>query len=171
MEDIKFSPYAEYNTNFTAPTGSLTPDNQHFFNVQNYTMSLGTIASWTKKYRVYLGEAMCDASTVISTVSYALRRQYNSGRFAVATGTAYPKIHNLGTRNYIAEIKATTYAGGPLQAPVFYYNGTAVVGLTLTTHRRNSIKVWSAIPPSVYNEAGGGTLTAVEAEITAKGNF
>ncbi|MBP7529302.1 MAG: LamG domain-containing protein [Syntrophorhabdaceae bacterium] len=94
--DFRFSPYARYTANFTAPTGALSVDTtMHYFNTSEQKMYEGYYGNWTEKQIVFLGEALTDASSVTGVVNYALSGKYDSGEM-VTTATATSKNHNIG---------------------------------------------------------------------------
>lgn len=85
-------------------------------------------SSWTPIERVYVGEAVVDASgTVTSVRSYAPMGVYASGRVACNASTAYTVDHNLGSEAAEIEVMAATVAGG------------ALIPVTITSRGRNSV--------------------------------
>jgi len=100
-EGFRFTPYARYTANFTAPTGTFTADEVHWFNTTMMAMYKGTPASWTKTLRLFLGEATVSTSSISSCPTYAYQGKYyddsttapNVGTYALTS-----KTHAIGTR-------------------------------------------------------------------------
>lgn len=69
---------------------------QHWFDLANYQMKVYNGSSWDIKQRLFVGEAVTDSITVITSVSYALQGKYDTGWFSVAANTNYNKNHSVG---------------------------------------------------------------------------
>lgn len=80
-----------------------TTNGQATFNVGEMYMTVGSGSSAAQAYRVFVGEAVTNASTVTSTVAYAYNGRYDSGFYALAVATGYSKNHNIG----VAPLKAS----------------------------------------------------------------
>ena len=81
--------------------GTPTVTNGQFtFNISEMKGYLGNSTTAPQAYRVYLGEAITNATNVTSVVNYALNGMYDSGYSAMATGTQVLKNHNIGV-NYL----------------------------------------------------------------------
>lgn len=116
---------AYYNAPFT--------NGQAYFSIPAMQMFVGNGSSAVPTYRVFVGEAVTNASTVTSTVAYAYQGKYNSGRFSVAANTQYTKNHNLGVMPEVVKCFGAASAGGDLNAswdPTYaggnYYGGGIV---------------------------------------------
>ena len=68
------------------------------FNVAEMSMTVGNDSIAEKKLRVYIGEAVTNSSSVVSTVSYAYQGKYQSTDTAISAGTYTNKNHNLGVK-------------------------------------------------------------------------
>lgn len=77
-----------------APTSPAT--GQHWFDLNAFTMKRWSGSAWVVFQRVFVGEAIAGASTITTTVNYALRGAYQSVWTAVAATTIYSFNHNLG---------------------------------------------------------------------------
>jgi len=77
--------------------GGLAENNEHWFDTSIMKMKYWdrSTASWTETQRVFVGEAITDASTVTTATTYALRGEYTS-IFTISVNTLYTKSHNLG---------------------------------------------------------------------------
>ncbi len=89
-----------------------TTSGQATFNIQEMWMTVGNGASAVVTRRVFVGEAVTNASTVTSTVAYAYQGRYQAAFVATLPG---PGVninfnHNLGVQpdNYQIEVKCTT---------------------------------------------------------------
>lgn len=71
---------------------------QNTFNIQEMVMKVGNGATASQVNRVFIGEAVTNATTVTSTVAYAYQGRYDSGYTATLPGisTLITKNHNLG---------------------------------------------------------------------------
>jgi hypothetical protein len=73
------------------------PSDTHWFDTAAMTMKSYNGTTWDTKQRVFMGEAVTDATSVTSCTTYALNGDYDSGYFYVDTSaTQYTKTHNLG---------------------------------------------------------------------------
>lgn len=73
------------------------PEDAHWFDTAAMKMYAYVSGSWTAKQRVFVGEAVTNATVVTSSVTYGLNGDYDSGWFYVDTSTLqYDKTHNLG---------------------------------------------------------------------------
>ena len=81
-----------------------TTSDQFTFNIQEMVAKVGNGATAVQTYRVYIGEAVTDVSSVTSVVNYALAGRYNSGSFSLALSTTYTKSHNIGIPAEFAEV-------------------------------------------------------------------
>jgi hypothetical protein len=80
----------------------LPVNNEHWFDLSQYKMKYWneSLATWTEVQRVFVGEAVTDATSVTSVVTYALNGKYQSTETAIpalATRTAFNA--NLGVKN------------------------------------------------------------------------
>ncbi len=80
-------------------------NNLHWFDISEMQMKVGNGTTWTVVQRVFVGQAVTNASTVTSVVTYALRGQYDSGVITVAANTGYQREHNIG----VAPMRVSTY--------------------------------------------------------------
>lgn len=80
--------------------------NQATFNIAQMQMFVGNGSTAPQTYRVFVGEAVTNASTVTSTVAYAYQGKYDTGWFAVSQSSAYSKNHNIG----VVDLDTTTWA-------------------------------------------------------------
>lgn len=75
-----------------------TTNGQATFNIQEMSMTVGNGSSAVQTYRVFVGEAVTNASTVTSTVAYAYQGRYQSAVSTVSL-SAYTNLnHNIGSR-------------------------------------------------------------------------
>jgi Na+-translocating ferredoxin:NAD+ oxidoreductase RnfG subunit len=95
--------------------------NQATFNIAQMQMFVGNGSTAPQTYRVFVGEVVTGASTVTSTVAYSLAARYETGRFSIATGTAYSKNHNLGVEPHRIRVFGSETTGGVLAEPIMYY--------------------------------------------------
>ena len=73
------------------------PADMHWFDLATRTMKRWDGSAWETKQRVFVGEAVTDATTVTSATTYALNGMYDSGWFAVNNAASqYNKTHALG---------------------------------------------------------------------------
>lgn len=105
IDEFQFSPYCKYpnGTTFT-PSATAATVSGDFFSIPEMKMYSATSASlvagtnpgMTAVQRVCVGEVITGASTVSSVITYALRGQYTSLPFAIATNSSYTRNHYIG---------------------------------------------------------------------------
>lgn len=72
------------------------PSGLHWFDRAAMKMKTWDGSAWTTVMRVFVGEAVTDATTVTACSTYALRGEWDSGWFPVTQSTLFTKTHNLG---------------------------------------------------------------------------
>lgn len=128
--------------------------NQATLNIAQMQMFVGNGSSVSQTYRVFVGEAVTNASAVTSTVAYAYQGRYDSGLFSVTGGTQYAKTHNLGVGNYRTSVNFADDAAGLNERwamPLTYTSSQ--IGYYVQTGSRNSITVATASYPN-HNTSG-----------------
>lgn len=73
-----------------------TTNGQATFNTQEMRMTAGNGSSAVQTYRVFVGEAVTNASTVTSTVAYAYQGKYKKSGLALSVGMNTNMAHNIG---------------------------------------------------------------------------
>lgn len=73
-----------------------TTNLQNTFNIQEMTMKVGDGAAVTQKWRVFVGEAATDGTTVISTVAYAYQGRYMTAWANTVPSGPATASHNIG---------------------------------------------------------------------------
>jgi len=156
------------------PGGSDVLTNGQFtFNYNGMVGKVGNGASATQVYRVFVGEAVTNASTVTSTVAYALQGRYDSGLFAVSGNTTYTKNHNLGTAAFNFDFTLADDVAGTNERPA-----SATYNTTLTSasgwhpgvSSRNSASI--AFPGApIGSSATGTSITSGYGRIRARRAF
>jgi hypothetical protein len=73
-----------------------TTSGQATYNIQEGWMTVGNGSSAVATRRVFVGEAVTNASTVTSTVAYAYQGRYMSAATSMSVSTTYSFAHNLG---------------------------------------------------------------------------
>ena len=79
---------------FVAPSSPAT--DQHWFDLSCMKMKRWDGSAWEEKDRIFIGEAVTDATSVTSVVSYALRGLFVSDVLSVTYNTTYDINSNLG---------------------------------------------------------------------------
>jgi hypothetical protein len=94
MDEFRYSNFARYTGNFTAPTAPFTKDTS----IYNITLRKFPYIG-TNKLRVYLGEAVSNGTTVSSVITYALNGEYEyTQNPCPATNTSVSMNHYIGTK-------------------------------------------------------------------------
>lgn len=137
--------------------------NQATFNIAQMQMFVGNGATAPQAYRVFIGEAVTNAATVTSTVAYALMGRYVTGRFAVATNTAYSKNHNLGVEPRRIRVFGSETAGGALAEPIMYWYSDGGHYLGVRSAGKLNLILQTGTYQAQILAAGGSVATAVEA--------
>jgi hypothetical protein len=68
---------------------------QHWFDLSTMTMKLWNGSSWDTKQRVFVGEAVTNASAVTSVTAYALKGYFESEAFHVSKNTSGSSVYNI----------------------------------------------------------------------------
>lgn len=107
------------------PPGS-PPTDMHWFDLSERQMKRWTGSAWEYKSRIFIGEAVTDASSVTSVVNYALCGMYDSDWFSVAQNTQYTKNHNLGITPSDIQLLGASSITPPsnIHDVIYYHNGT-----------------------------------------------
>lgn len=110
---MRYNVGPQTNTAPTVPTTAykgLAMDGEHWFNLNTMKMTVwnDTTGAWDIKQRVFVGEAVCGASSVSSVVAYALKGEYDSGWFDIPISAKRTKDHNIGvfpleTQQYLTD--------------------------------------------------------------------
>jgi hypothetical protein len=156
------APAYQYGGNPSTGTG------QHTFRIDQMTMYVGNGSTSSVVQRVFVGEAVTNASSVTSVTAYALRGRYDSGRFAISASSTYAKAHNIGTTPRIF-LKGATSAGGALAdfRAALGFDGTNNYGCGVYGLDHLSVTVAASSYPHVVT--GINTVAvAVEANLTAE---
>jgi hypothetical protein len=77
-----------------APSSPST--DQHWFDLNSFYMKRWAGTAWEIKQRVFVGEAVTGASSIMNVITYALKRRFISRWMAVAATQNYTFNHNLG---------------------------------------------------------------------------
>lgn len=72
------------------------PSGLHWFDRSAMKMKTWDGSAWTTVMRVFVAEAVTDATTVTACTTYALRGEWDSGWFPVTQSTLFTLTHNLG---------------------------------------------------------------------------
>lgn len=113
LATMRYNVGPQTNTAPTVPTTAykgLAMDGEHWFNLNTMKMTVwnDTTGAWDIKQRVFVGEAVCGASSVSSVVAYALKGEYDSGWFDIPISAKRTKDHNIGvfpleTQQYLTD--------------------------------------------------------------------
>lgn len=149
-----------------------TVNGQATYNIQEASMTVGNGSTANQAYRVFVGEAVTNASTVTSTVAYAYQGKYDSGWFAANANSIYSKNHNLGVNatditvwaNSVAsdddKNQADTSGGFTASAS---FNGGAFKSLT----NRNAMAFRTGSIAIFYSIAGGSSAQVTNGYLRA----
>lgn len=139
-----------------------TTNGQATFNIAEMIMTVGNGSSAVQTYRVFVGEAVTNASTVTSTVAYAYQGLYDTGWFAVSNSSNYAKNHNIGHLDLNTQtwVNSTASEAGKYQADTSGgYTGTASIssGVYKKFDTRNSMtfQTGSAAVFAIYRGGPG----------------
>jgi hypothetical protein len=171
IDKFEFLPYCQHPNGMTYAVPTVAPNiatvgySSDFFSVPNMTMtqvsgpSTTALANpmFTQKNRVYVGEAMTSTTLVTSAISYALKGQYDSGLFMVATNTMYNKNHNLGYTAFATEVRIADDAVGTNERYAIDY-WYALTGWQAGITTRNSAAIWTDADYVGLTVAGTGTV-------------
>jgi len=133
-----------------------TVNGQSTFNIQQMSMTVGDGTIANQAYRVFVGEAVTDATTVTSTVAYAYLGRFRGQTATLALSNVYTLDHGLGVVPYISNgvlINNTAefgYVAGDIAEPVDSVTGPSA------TRNQAKIRVGAAAP-NVINWSGAGT--------------
>lgn len=153
---FRFSPCCRYpnGTTFAAPTLPFSVEGDHFdipsmkmYQITAASGIAGTNPTMTQKHRVYMGEAVTDASSVTSAITYALKGRYDSLWFDAASSTDYSKNHYLGQpANYIdVDMFFRKHGSAVVLRQLFqeaYNGGNYTSGSLFEYTNRLSYKLW-----------------------------
>lgn len=103
--------YARLKANASTNTGKSWKVSEIEFRAD---VTLPGDTAWNQAQRLFVGEAVTDASTVTSVKAYALKGRDQTGRFAVTGGSTQTINHNLGTEVAIPRIGLAATAGAVL---------------------------------------------------------
>lgn len=145
-----------------------TGNGQHTFRIDEMKMYAGNGSAASAVQRVFVGEAVTNASNVTSVTAYALQGRYDSGRFAISASSSYAKAHNIGTVPRLL-LKGATVAGGALAdfRAALGFDGTNNYGCGVYGLDHVNVTVAAAAYPHVVS--GVNTVTvAVEANLIAE---
>lgn len=149
-----------------------TTNLQSTYNIQEMTMKVGNGSASAQAWRVFVGEALCGASTVTSVVNYALMARYDSGDFTWARTTNYLKSHNIGINSpYVSAttmLKVTTAGVGySLNEYVdmnisSYGDATGLRGFNVFFSNKNTLGItFSSTPAIISREFGGISVDTI----------
>jgi hypothetical protein len=149
---------------------------QMTYNIQERKMYCGNGSTASQGYRVFVGEAVAGASTVTSTVAYALNR-ISSLPLQAIPGTSSATIisHNLGTTLVALDSRVqciTTdqgYAvGDEISVKQITDSGRLSCQFTESVSGRNTVRISTASSTPYINPAAGGAFGVMA---TAKWNI
>jgi hypothetical protein len=157
------APAYQFGGAYSTTNGAFT------FNISEMVGKLGNGSAANQTYRVYIGEAVCGASTVTSVVNYALRGVYQSPWTATlpALSTTVAFAHKIGTMEIhdtgLFEIECTTTNNGygvgeRIQNP-HLSGGGAYMPVMASLNDRNTATVAAGSTGGWYSppKGGGGT--------------
>lgn len=143
-----------------------TTNNQATFNIQEMSMTVGNGSSAVQTYRVFVGEAVTNASTVTSTVAYAYHARYDSGYTNTLPGTStqVSRSHNLGVLPsfYDIDIKCLTaengYSVGDIVRSLNTYDTTQLTLKIRASHKTISFTTANVVAIYLQNASTGANV-------------
>lgn len=135
---------------------------QATFNIQEMSMTVGNGSVANQTYRVFVGEADTNASTVTATRAYAYQGRYDSGWFSPTANANTVRAHNLGIAEGFARkrviCKVTTAVGllsvGDIIDDGYTEGGFSATGNMASLTRNNLSMFVQSFVHGVYNNAG-----------------
>jgi hypothetical protein len=146
IDEFRYSPVCLHITTYSVPSAAFTPDDVHFFDILNMTMLFGHNGAWSKKVRVFVGEAYVKDTGVAAVTPYALNgKSVILHASTLSTGTYYRFYHNLGMIpwNYFFEVVCVS-------------NGTAarIGDSSRTWMQKYNTGAWTVIESYLANDGG-----------------
>lgn len=134
------------------------------FDISQMKGHLGSGAANAQAWRVYVGEAITNGTTVTSTIAYAYQGRFSSGWAAFAANTLYTYNHRLGcyprqVAGYLSnKADGVCSAGGDIVVPISAtgYADSSTSGTKALWLDRNALKA-RVKPNMLYLTATDGT--------------
>ncbi|NBP02421.1 MAG: hypothetical protein EBU90_20350 [Proteobacteria bacterium] len=136
-----------------------TTINQSTFNIQEMIMYVGGGTTANQAYRVFVGEAITDASSVTSANSYVYMGRYSGTSANLTAGNPYTFDHNIGTIPYVIDaslINETAELGYTKGDICKFTDGMTGPGVTRKLIR---LRTASSAPNIVSLVSGTGQIT------------